>query len=137
MAFTIFFFFLFLKKLKKVEKPFFFRAKNATETTLRSGPDYCWLYCGRNHFCCQNQISTNSNSRPLFWVRRTKQQCCAFVQNLRLEAAKVAAQYCFISKLPVLAAFVHSGTHVRESQFSYRPKKKKVVCMFNLRGVIT
>ena len=43
MAFTKFF---FLKKLKKVEKPFFIRAKNATVSTLRSGTDYCWLYCG-------------------------------------------------------------------------------------------
>ena len=28
------------------EKPYFFRAKNATVSTLRSGTDYCWLYCG-------------------------------------------------------------------------------------------
>ena len=27
------------------EKPFFFRAKNATVSTWRSGTDYCWLYC--------------------------------------------------------------------------------------------
>ena len=27
------------------EKPVFFRAKNATVSTLRSGTDYCWLYC--------------------------------------------------------------------------------------------
>ena len=42
MAFTIFF---FLKKLKNVEKTYFFRAKNATVSTLRSGTDYCWIYC--------------------------------------------------------------------------------------------
>ena len=30
------------------EKPIFFRAKNATVSTLRSGTDYCWLYCDRN-----------------------------------------------------------------------------------------
>ena len=27
------------------EKPVFFRAKNATVSTMRSGTDYCWLYC--------------------------------------------------------------------------------------------
>ena len=38
-------FFFFLKKLKKSWKPIFFRAKNATVSILRSGTDYCWLYC--------------------------------------------------------------------------------------------
>jgi hypothetical protein len=28
-----------------LEKPVFFRAKNDTVSTLRSGEDYCWLYC--------------------------------------------------------------------------------------------
>ena len=70
MAFTFFFFFWkSLKKLKKVEKPFFIRAKNATVSTLRSETDYCWLYCVINTL--MNSISliglwtvnTNSNSR--------------------------------------------------------------------------
>ena len=37
-----------MKKGKKnffSEKPYYFRAKNATVSTLRSGTDYYWLYC--------------------------------------------------------------------------------------------
>jgi hypothetical protein len=34
-----------LGKFFITEKPVFFRAKNATVSTLRSGTDYCWLYC--------------------------------------------------------------------------------------------
>ena len=30
-----------------LRKTSFFRAKNATVSTLRSGTDYCWLYCGK------------------------------------------------------------------------------------------
>ena len=33
-------------KKKKSKNPYFFRAKNAIVSTLRSGTDYCWLYCG-------------------------------------------------------------------------------------------
>ena len=39
----------FLKIFGKIfyfRKTSFFRAKNATVTTQRSGTDYCWLYCG-------------------------------------------------------------------------------------------
>jgi hypothetical protein len=39
------FFKKFLEKNFILEKPVFFRAKNATVSTLRSGTDYCWLYC--------------------------------------------------------------------------------------------
>ena len=42
---------LFWKK-KFSEKPFFLGLKlewNLSVNTERSGTDYCWLYCGRNH----------------------------------------------------------------------------------------
>ena len=32
-------------------KNIFLRAKNATVSTLRSGTDYCWLYCGYFSIC--------------------------------------------------------------------------------------
>jgi hypothetical protein len=34
-----------LEKIFISEKLVFFRAKNATVSTERSGTDYCWLYC--------------------------------------------------------------------------------------------
>ena len=34
-----------MKKKIISEKPYFFRAKNATVSTLRSGTDFCWLFC--------------------------------------------------------------------------------------------
>jgi hypothetical protein len=39
-----------------LRKTSFFRAKNATVSTLRSGTDYCWLYCETDP-CFQNKNS--------------------------------------------------------------------------------
>ena len=43
-------FFLFFEKVEKSWKNHFFRAKNATVSTLRSGTDFCWLFCGPSYF---------------------------------------------------------------------------------------
>ena len=45
-------FFHFFEKKNFSEKPFFLGLKlewNLSVNTERSGTDYCWLYCGRNH----------------------------------------------------------------------------------------
>ena len=44
------------------EKPVFFRAKNATVSTLRSGTDYCWLYCDFNSI---RKLIKNANNNCL------------------------------------------------------------------------
>ena len=40
----------FEKRYFFFRKKHFFRAKNATVCTLRSGTDFCWLFCGPSYF---------------------------------------------------------------------------------------
>ena len=63
------------------QKNHFFRAKNATVTTWRSGTDFCWLFCDYKHLLMSNKLFAITNKMQA-WLGSTNFQSSVNFANV-------------------------------------------------------